>query len=182
MSKGSDCNAGRIVEDRLDDLPFDRAERAVLDIARRIFGTFATPAGQGWISAFEASERHFGPEGAILAHRIVKTIQVLRRNRTAVFGFVNPDCPCCRQRITPEERYFISILHAARRERRSDAMLNAIFVCGGPDPSALVEAVDLLSADLTAFAAVEIPAQTGAQPNAPALAPPHANPKAEPQA
>ncbi|MEM9764099.1 MAG: hypothetical protein AAF968_16585 [Pseudomonadota bacterium] len=145
------CSAPFTVDDWIDKYGFDTVECGVLDIMRRFFGAFAFPKSQGWLSAFAAAEHRFGPQGAILALRIAKTIQVLRSNRTADFGFINPDCPCCRQRITAEERYFIATLHAIRRGRGSEATLNALFVCSGQDPAPLVAATKELANDLAGF-------------------------------
>ncbi|MEL6335923.1 MAG: hypothetical protein AAFQ88_04665 [Pseudomonadota bacterium] len=132
--------------DRMVDHPFDAPERAVLDIARRFFGTFATPQDHAWISAFASAQQCFGGHGPAIAMRTVTAIQALRASRTAAFSFINPDCPCCRHRITTEERYFLAILHAVRRGRRSDAVLNAIFVCGGEDYDLLVAAMERVAA------------------------------------
>ncbi|MEM6489596.1 MAG: hypothetical protein AAF677_15225 [Pseudomonadota bacterium] len=147
MSSGSHADGATPVHmnDRLDDQPFDRTEQTVLEVARRFFCSFARPQGQAWLTAFETSERAFGPGGAALAMRVVRMIEALRASRTADFGFINPECPCCSGRITTEERYLISILHAVRRGHRSDALLYAMFVCGGANADALVEAVAALS-------------------------------------
>ncbi|MEM6943664.1 MAG: hypothetical protein AAF416_19880 [Pseudomonadota bacterium] len=136
-------------DELIENLPLDAVECAVLDIARRFFATFARPDSQAWMGAMDAAERAFGADGGMIAHRIVKTIQMLRSSRTADFAFMNPDCACCRHKITPSERYFVMILHAQRRGRQSESILNAIFVCGGGDPYGLVDAIAVLARDVS---------------------------------
>ncbi|MEO1456250.1 MAG: hypothetical protein AAFV49_01615 [Pseudomonadota bacterium] len=145
------CNAPITVDYPIDEYGFDTTECAVLDVMRRFFGAFAFPKSHAWLGAFAAAESRFGPQGAVLALRIAKTIQILRSNRTADFGFINPDCPCCRHRITAEERYFITTLHAVRRGQGAEATLNALFVCSGQDPAPLVAATKQLATDLASY-------------------------------
>lgn len=148
-------NAPANTNDLLDNHPFDAVEHAVLDIARRFFASFAQPEGQAWIGAFESARHSFGHQGALLACSIVNAIQALRSIRTADFGFINPDCPCCRHRVTSEERYFIAMLHAIRRGRKSEATLNAMLLCGGLEPVELIEATILLARDLAAVREID---------------------------
>ncbi|MEM6971195.1 MAG: hypothetical protein AAF577_00200 [Pseudomonadota bacterium] len=129
----------------IDDHPYDAIERLVLEIARRMFTTFAAPETHSWLRAFEVAEHRLGAIGASVAHAVAEAVQVLRANRQADFGFINPDCPCCRQRLTHEERYFINVLHAVRRQQRSEALLNSMFVCAGNNPDALVLALTALA-------------------------------------
>ncbi|MEM6677498.1 MAG: hypothetical protein AAF675_06465 [Pseudomonadota bacterium] len=146
------CNT---VDDWIGNYPFDDAERAVLDIARRFFSAFSAPERHGWIGAFTQADRFFGPQGAALAYRILSTIQVLRSTRMFDFSFINPDCPCCREKITAEERQFLFILHALRRDRPAEATLNAMMVCSGHSPEPLVAATVLLSEDMARVEALE---------------------------
>lgn len=156
MATAKDAQGGQPAQrdELIENLSLDTAERAVLDIARRFFTAFARPDSQAWIGALDAADRAFGVDGGALAHRIAKTIKVLRGSRTADFAFMNPDCACCSHKITPSERYFMMILHAQRRGRQSEAILNAIFVCGGSDPYALVDAMAVLARDLALAEAV----------------------------
>lgn len=143
------------IQDSLDDLPFDATERCVLDIARRLFMTFAMPATQSWIGALNAGTRHFGSDGLLVAQRAAQVLETLRTSRRDDFCFVNPDCPCCRNRITSEERYLLASLHAFRRGRRSEAVLNAMFVCGSEDHRALLDRIAVLALDLAQIAEMQ---------------------------
>lgn len=133
-----------------NDLPletcgFDSFELTVLGVARRFFVTFSHPDSHCWMEAFEEAERSFPPPfGATLALAVMRSIRMLRQARTTTFTFAHPDCPICDQTITQEERYLISILQAVRKNRRSEALTNAMLVCEGADPEQLVQAFEVL--------------------------------------
>lgn len=129
----------------LDECSFDGFELAVLEVARQFFAAYANPDEHRWMDAFEQAELKFPPPfGATLALAVMRAIRVLRTSRTTAFEFVEPNCEICRQTITQEERYLISILKAVRKERRSEAMTHALLVCEGADPERLVLAFEAL--------------------------------------
>lgn len=124
----------------LKSLDFDDFEISVLEIARFYFATFANPASQLWVTALQRAETQFeAPFGATIAHAILIAVENMREARQTGFSFLDPTCPLCSQYISPEERYFLSVLHEVRRHNKSAAKTNAMLICEGGDDQPLIE-------------------------------------------
>ena len=139
-------NMQRKQSDLLKDSGYDAFEKDTLVIARLFLMTFTKPQSHDWISAFEGATARFGPPfGATIAMAVSNVIRALGQSRTTPFQFINPHCPCCRNKICDEERYLLSALQATRRNRRSEARTFAMLVCEGNDAEKLIVALEQLS-------------------------------------
>ena len=133
------------------DLPvaqagLDQAERQVLTVLRYFLQSFTRPASQAWMGAFHEAERHF-PQGqsADLALAGLDLIQAMRLARCEGFSFSNPECACCRQWLSGDERQLMSVLAAVRRGQRSRAHTHALILCEGNDVQPVLEATNILA-------------------------------------
>ncbi|MEM9960171.1 MAG: hypothetical protein AAF882_03900 [Pseudomonadota bacterium] len=99
----------------------------------------------GWIGAFSGAEAALGERGDAFAHGVLKSVRAMRSTRRAGFAFMSPDCPDCARLITLDERAFIAVLHAQRRDRGDGARSQALIVCRGKDPTALLAATGALA-------------------------------------
>lgn len=107
-----------------------------LGLARHLFQSFAVPESQGWLRAMHLAEARFGPDIAgPLCFDLVASVQAMRQCRSGVFRFSNPDCPCCRDVVTPHERLLLSVLHALENGRADEARAHAVLLCEGAEPA-----------------------------------------------
>lgn len=119
----------------------DAFELGLLAVARHFIVSFAAPETQSWTVAFKiASERWGISEGARAAATVLVVIEEMRLARKSVFRFSDPNCPNCRQSLTPNERHLMLILHAIRRGRVGDAQTEAMLLCEGEDAKGLLRA------------------------------------------
>lgn len=77
-------------------------------------------------------------DGAVArAAGLARVLGEVRLARRAVFIFANPDCPCCRHRVTPNERALLALVRAGLAGQKSAATGAALILTeGGPvDPA-----------------------------------------------
>jgi len=106
---------------RKGDIPvtsagLDEFELGLLSVARHFIISFAAPDTQSWTIALNiASERWGISEGARAAVSLLAVIEAMRRARRSMFHFSDPNCPTCRETLTPNERHLMLMIHAIRQ-------------------------------------------------------------------
>ncbi|MEM9581673.1 MAG: hypothetical protein AAGA08_01005 [Pseudomonadota bacterium] len=134
---------------RFDTYPFGKFESDTLSIARMFFVSFHLPQRNAWVSAFEFGEDTFGRQsGALITKTVLDTVNELRIARTSGFEYCDPFCPTCREFLTREERYLVSIIHQMRERNMASAKMNAMLLCEGGDTQKMMNHI----ADLISFA------------------------------
>lgn len=135
-------NAG---ETRLVELAPDTFELTLLAIMRHVFGSFANPAGHGWLRAAAIAEYRGGyePRGELFLGA-VRVVQGIRCARRSPLLFSNPDCDCCAAILTKPERHLMQALMAARRGHPGTARTHAMLLCEGGDIEPLILALSAL--------------------------------------
>lgn len=119
---------------RMEQTPFDKVERDILQIVRLFFLSFHEPGTHAWVGALTCAETWFGEtHGAAIANAVLKAVHSVRHARTAGFSYSDPTCRSCHSYITHEERYFTSVLHGLRQKKTTDVKTNAMLLCQGAD-------------------------------------------------
>lgn len=111
------------LEDRtVDELGLTSIDLTVLTIARYVFISFNRPKSQAWFSAFELAEAQFGAfVGPLIGLRVAGAVREMSQSRKSCFRFNSPACPCCRNKVTPGERYLMAAISAVREHRSTEA-------------------------------------------------------------
>ena len=135
-------NAG---ETPLADLAPDAFEVTLLAIMRHVFGSFANPAGHGWLRAAALAEYRLGQEQpGELFLGVIRVVQGIRCARRSPLVFSNPDCACCAAILTEPERHLMQALMAGRRGHPGIARTHAMLLCEGGDIEPLILAIGAL--------------------------------------
>lgn len=143
------------------DMGCNPEERAVLNIARSFFQTFANPESQSWISAFPTACNDLtGRSGAEIALAVLRCVQAIGQARKSGFVFSNPQCANCSLKLSECERQFIGAFRGRRKGDRSAAHVNAMLLCEGHDFGPFLNALDELCIllDMRESAPVSAPA------------------------
>lgn len=128
------------------DLALDTVDRAVLDIARHFFHSFAEPKSQSWIQGFATADQLFpAPFGATFGHAILSMVLELRCSRRDVFDYLAPESPEAQSVLTDEEKYFVLALKATRSRNRTQAETHAMLLCQGNGTVRFLAACDRMS-------------------------------------
>jgi len=131
---------------RKGDIPvtsagLDEFELGLLSVARHFIISFAAPDTQSWTIALNiASERWGISEGARAAVSLLAVIEAMRRARRSMFHFSDPNCPTCRETLTPNERHLMLMIHAIRQGQIGQAQTEAMLLCEGEDTTDLMRA------------------------------------------
>lgn len=134
-----------VKEISLADADFDVCETTVLEIARCYWQTFAYPASQAWLSAFQrANQGSWGHRGGVIGLQVLEAVQAMRMSRTSCFHFSNPDCKCCSAIVSEHERHFMNVFRSLRDGRVGPARTHAMILCEGNDTGELMERMSVL--------------------------------------
>jgi hypothetical protein len=116
----------------LTDAGFDQVETLCLTLARLFFVTFATPASQSWMRAFQEAEQALPDlDGRSIGFQVLDVLKAIRSSRRSVFMYSNPDCPGCQRIVTEHEFRLISALSALRRDQKQYAQMQLMLLCEG---------------------------------------------------
>lgn len=107
-------------------------ESAILSLARAIFHSFARGHADGYRHVSAKADRLF-PARCVreITVELLETIDAMRKARRSCFNYSNPDCSHCAQRLTAEERLFVSVFGALSRGEVSAAHVHALLLCEG---------------------------------------------------
>ena len=123
----------------LADAGFDGAERAVLNVARHFWQTFAVPESQAWLSAMQiAQDASVNDTSGEFGLEVLAAVQSMRMSRSSCFCFSSPGCPGCSAIVSEHERQFMSVLRAVREGRNGVAQTHAMILCEGNDTAAFL--------------------------------------------
>lgn len=140
-SNRNSCNHPPTTACKVSDVGFDRFEIALLAVLRHFCTSLSSPQSQAWINAYGIAAEHWGiSEGPKAAQCMLMAAEAMRRARPTMFVFSNPVCLTCRETITPNERQFMQVIHAARRGNVAMARTAAMMLCEGGDTQAFVQA------------------------------------------
>jgi len=108
--------------------------------------SYAEPASLAWEGAVEICERDFGTErGPAIALTVMKCLKTLRMVRTGGFNFINPACPCCREKLSDHELAFMRLLAAERARDGIARQTQLLVLCEGADATALLGHIERLA-------------------------------------
>lgn len=129
----------------LDNTSLDDIEKAVLEISRYYWRSFAAPATQSWLCALQIAAERFGPNsGGEIGLGVLAAVQAMRMSRSSCFHFNNPVCAGCASILSDDERRFINVFRAVRGGFFGSATTHAMILCEGNDTSALIERMTIL--------------------------------------
>lgn len=75
----------------------------------------------------------WGAAGPLRLQALARLLAEMRLARRSVFVYANPTCPCCRQRLTANERAFLALARAGLAGQRAAATGAALILTeGGP--------------------------------------------------
>lgn len=132
-------------ETSLEEAGYDPTERAILEVSRLFFQTFAVPQSQTWLLALQCAELRFPPDlSAQIGFDILAAVQAMRVSRTSSFCFNNPTCPGCSKIVSEHERQFMGVFRAIRQKRTSVAQTYALLICEGNDTTRLIARMSAL--------------------------------------
>jgi hypothetical protein len=124
---------------------FDGTELALLALCRRLFEAVSNGRPASWTAARAAATEFYGCGLAEpVLNATLEAVDAMRRLRSTAFNYRKDGCSCCRNRITPEERLFISAFHNLRRGKRSRAYVKSMLLVEGQEPAALLVALEML--------------------------------------
>lgn len=128
----------------VEDHALDAIEQRFLTAARILFAALVEPEPRRWAMACHAAAGlfPFGDPEEILRH-VVHAIEAMRDLRRDVFVFSKHSCRTCSKVLSQEERLLVTTLQALRRQRPSEAYMNALLLCEGRDPARFLVALEL---------------------------------------
>ena len=125
----------------VSDTGLDAFEVGLLAVLRHFCTSFCAPQSQAWRSAYGIAAERWGiNDGPKAAQCLLTVAEAMRRSRPTTFVFSSPTCLICRERITPNERQFMQVIHAARRSNLGVARTAAMMLCEGGDTQDFVQA------------------------------------------
>ena len=111
---------------------YELSEWAVLHMMRRLFVGEAEGNDRGVWEAQRVGEIYFdAASSAAIVAALREYVDLLRRTRRSTFMFKNPRCPCCRSRVTSDERLMMSIIRSQRNGGGDVAIKGALDLCEG---------------------------------------------------
>ena len=126
---------------QVSDTGLDAFEISMLAVLRHFCTSFCTPQSHAWMTAYGIATERWGiSDGPKAAQCLLAVAEAMRRSRPTMFVFSNPTCLTCRAHITPNERQFMQVIHAARRSNLGVARTAAMMLCEGGDTQAFVHA------------------------------------------
>lgn len=153
----SGCNHPPSDAMHVSDAGFDAFEIGLLAVLRNFCTSFCAPQSQAWINAYGIATERWGiGDGPKAAQSLLSVAEAMRRSRPTTFVFSNPACLICREHITPNERQFMQVIHAARRGNTGVARTAAMMLCEGGDTQAFVQAAIAMAG---LFPATDVPAR-----------------------
>ena len=151
----SSCNHPPVNGTHVSDTDLDAFEVGLLAVLRNFCTSFCAPQSQAWMNAYGIATERWGiSDGPKAAHSLLTVAEAMRRSRPTVFVFSNPTCLICRAHITPNERQFMQVIHAARRGNIGVAQTAAMMLCEGGDTQAFVQAAIAMAG---LFPATDVP-------------------------
>jgi len=126
---------------KVSDTGLDAFEIGLLAVLRHFCTSFCTPHSQAWMTAYGIATERWGiSDGPKAAQSLLAVAEAMRRSRPTTFVFSSPTCLVCRAQITPNERQFMQVIHAARRGNPGMARAAAMMLCEGGDTDAFLQA------------------------------------------
>jgi len=117
----------------------DPVDKAVLEISRYYWQSFAIPVSQSWMRALHVSEQRFGTRsGGEIGLAVLAAVQAMRMSRSSCFQFNNPACEDCAMLLSNDERRFINVFRAVRDGSTGVATTHAMILCEGNDTDILI--------------------------------------------
>lgn len=96
-------------------------EREWLHLIRLNCMSYEHNRAEGCDRAMSHAEMRYGADnGPLIASRITGIIRAMRAERKGGFGYLSPQCPSCRLKVTEDEWQLISLLQAGHRGHRGD--------------------------------------------------------------
>jgi glutamate mutase epsilon subunit len=137
----SGCNHPPADGMRVADSDLDAFEVGLLAVLRHFCTSFCAPQSKAWMNAYGIATERWGiSAGPKAAQSLLTAAEAMRRSRPTVFVFSSPTCLICREHITPNERQFMQVIHAARRGDVGVAQTAAMMLCEGGDTLPFVQA------------------------------------------
>ncbi len=94
-------------------------EREWLHLVRLYCTSYEHNHAEGWDRAISHAEARYGAEnGPSIASRVAVLIRAMRAERNGGFGYLSPNCPSCRLRITEDEWDLITLMRAGYEGKR----------------------------------------------------------------
>ena len=126
---------------KVSDIGLDTFENGLLTVLRHFCTSFCAPQSQAWMRAYGIATERWGiSDGPRAAQCLLTVAEAMRRSRPTMFVFSSPTCLSCREHITPNERQFMQVIHAARRGNLGVARTAAMMLCEGGDTQDFVQA------------------------------------------
>lgn len=96
-------------------------EREWLHLVRLYCVSYEHNRAEGWDCAISHAEMRYGADqGPGIASRIAVLIRAMRVERCGGFGYLSPNCPSCRLRVTEDEWQLITLMRAGYRGEHHD--------------------------------------------------------------
>lgn len=148
------CSAGQCLEisrdtcdcadkdwPRISELQFDALHRLILDLSRCDCAAFSCNDARCIDFGLHAAMDLLGmDEGPVLFGRILALSKAVRLERAGTFDFLTIRCT----RITPDERYYMAAVQAARHPRDAEVSACAVRLVRNVRCAATVRALDNL--------------------------------------
>jgi hypothetical protein len=154
----SGCNHPPANGMRVANTNLDAFEVGLLAVLRNFCTSFSAPQSQAWMNAYGIATERWGISiGPKAAQSLLTVAEAMRRSRPTVFVFSSPTCLICREHITPNERQFMQVIHAARRGNIGVAQTAAMMLCEGGDTLGFVQAAIAMAGLFPASDAFGVP-------------------------
>jgi hypothetical protein len=116
-------------------------EREWLHLVRLNCMSYEHNRAEGCDRAISHAEMRYGEDnGPLIASRITGIIRAMRAERNGGFGYLSPQCPSCRLKVTEDEWQLILLLQAGYRGHRGDIADAAAEFAGRSDAPVLAAA------------------------------------------
>lgn len=150
----------------LAETDYDFEEKAVLEVARFFWQSFAVPETQSWLLALQCAEDNFDHLGASNTGLLVlASVQSMRMSRVSCFQFNNPMCKGCASIVSEHERQFMNVFRAVREGSKGRALTHAMILCEGNDTELFISRMEELAIAISRANRLRKPIPVGVHAN-----------------
>lgn len=115
------CTDANALSHNFDVNDMGEMEREWLHLVRLTCMSYEQNRAEGCDRAISHAEMRYGADnGPLIASRITGIIRAMRAERMGGFGYLSPQCPSCRLKVTEDEWQLILLMQAGYRGHRGD--------------------------------------------------------------
>ena len=124
----------------------DDIQRHLLRILRLQIQGMQHPQGNGAMRGLRLAVALWGEtQGTQIFHLLAKTFDQMRKARRSAFNYSNPDCACCADKTTANEKLFLQVIGFQRAGAAGKAHASAFLLCEANPSLGFLDAAERLA-------------------------------------